>query len=177
MPLRRPNAEQNQAAGSRSLTARYADFSPTVLHKEHNVRLTPKRAFWEAFATVCLPSLVLWTFFAYFLRWKLNFPYAEAMPICLFLALLPMPLAFPVYRRYLKGTPRRTKTLSPRINITLAILFAVVGIMRAAELPELLHSRKNVSDVVFHVAIATVWLAMSVEYVRRATKKQPPTAV
>ena len=87
-----------------------------------------------------------------------------------------MPLAFPVYRRYLKGTPRNTKTLSPRVNIALAILFAVVGIMHATELPELLRSRKNAWDVVFHVAIAVVWLAMSVEYARRATRKQPPTA-
>ncbi len=57
--------------------------------------MTPKRAFWEVFATVCLPSLILWTIFAYSLRTKLNLPYAEALPIYLFLAMLPMPLAFP----------------------------------------------------------------------------------
>jgi hypothetical protein len=153
------------------------DFSPTLLHKEHNDRVTPKRAFWEAFATVCLPSLVLWTIFAYFLRWKLNLPYTEALPIYVFLALLPMPLAFPLYRRYLKGTPRDTKTLSPRMNFALAVLFAVIAIMHAVELPELLRNRKNGWDIVFHVAIAAVWLTMSVEYVRRATRKQPPTAI
>jgi len=147
------------------------------LPNEHNVGVTPKRAFWETFATVCLPSLILWTIFAYFLRWKLNLPYAEAMPIYVFMAILPMPLAFPVHRRYRKGTPRNTKTLSPRVNIALAILFAVVGIMHATELPELLRSRKNVWDLVFHVVIAIVWLAMSVEYVHRAIRKQQPTAV
>ena len=135
--------------------------------------MTAKRAFWEAFATVCLPSLILWTIFAYFMRTKLNLPYDEALPIYLFLAILPMPLAFPVYRRYLKGAPRNTKTLSPRVNIALAMLFAVVGIMHVAELPRLLRNHKDVWDVVFQVAIATVWLATSVEYVRRGTRKQP----
>ena len=138
--------------------------------------MTPKRAFWEAFATVCLPSLILWTIFAYLLRTKLNFPYAEALPIYFFLAILPMPLAFPVYRRYLKGAPRNAKTLSPKASIALAILFAVVGAMHAVELPRLLRSHKDVWDVVFHAANATVWLAMSAEYVRSATRKQPPTS-
>ena len=138
--------------------------------------MTPKRAFWEAFATVCLPSLIFWTIVAYFLRTKLNLPYAEALPIYLFFAVLPMPLAFPVYRRYLKGTPRNTKTLSPGVNVGLAILFAAVGIMHAAELPRLLHGHKNVWDVVFYVVIATVWLAMSVDYLRRATTKKPSTS-
>ena len=154
----------------------YWIFSPTTIHGEHNVRVTPKRAFWETFATVCLPSLILWTIFAYFLRTRLNLPYAEALPIYLFLAILPMPLAFPVYRRYLKGAPRTTKTLSPKVNIALAILFALVGIMHAAELPRLLRSHKNIWDLVFHVAIATVWIAMSVEYARRATRKQLSTS-
>lgn len=90
--------------------------------------MTPKRALWEAFATVCLPSLILWTFFAYLLRTKLNLPYAEALPIYLFLAILPMPLAVPVYRRYLKGAPRKANTPSPKASIALAVLFAVVGV-------------------------------------------------
>jgi hypothetical protein len=64
--------------------------------------VTPKRAFWETFATVCVPSLLLWTVVAYFLRAKPNLPVGEALPIYLFLAVLPMPLAFPVYRCYLE---------------------------------------------------------------------------
>jgi hypothetical protein len=139
--------------------------------------VTPKRAFWETFATVCLPSVILWTAFAYFLRTRLNLPVGEALPIYLFLAVLPMPLAFPVYRRYLKGTPRNAKTLSPKLNIAMATLFAVVGILHAADLPRLLRSHKNGWDVVFHAAIATVWLIMSIEYVRRAATKQPPTGM
>ena len=136
--------------------------------------MTPKRAFWEAVATVCLPSLVAWTIVAYLLEWKLNVSYAEALPIYLFLAILPMPLAFPVYRRYLKGTPRNEKSLSPKVSIGLAILFAIVGIMHVTEIPGLVRSHKN-WDILFHVAIAAVWLTMSVDYVRRATRKQPPT--
>ena len=86
-----------------------------------------------------------------------------------------MPLAFPVYHRYLKGTPRNSKTLSPKLTIALATLLAIVGIMHVAELPGLLRSHNNVWDVVFQVGIAALWLAMSVRYVRRATRKQPPT--
>ncbi len=59
----------------------------------------------------------------------------------------------------------------------MSISFAVVGIMHASELPQLLRSHKNVWDVVFRAAIAAVWLIMSIEYVRRATTKRSPTAV
>jgi antibiotic biosynthesis monooxygenase (ABM) superfamily enzyme len=82
-----------------------------------------------------------------------------------------MPLAYPVYRRYLKGDPRNSKTLSPRVNIALAMLFVLFAIMHAADLA--LRNHKNVWDIVFHIAIATVWLTMSVDYVRRATGKKP----
>jgi hypothetical protein len=144
--------------------------------REHNVRVTPKRAFWEAFATVCLPSLVLWTIFAYLLRVKVNLSYAEALPIYLFLALLPMPLAFPLYRRYLKGTPRNTKTLSPKANLVLAILFAVAGLTSATALLELLLGHKYTWEAVLHAASATLLIVASVEYGRRATGKRPLTS-
>jgi hypothetical protein len=86
-----------------------------------------------------------------------------------------MPLAFPVYRR-LRGGPRNTKTLNPKLNIALAIFFAVVAILHAlVELPRLLRSHKNGWEVVLHAAIATGWLIMSIEYVRRAATKQPPS--
>ena len=135
--------------------------------------MTPRRAFWEAFATVCLPSAIIWTILAYLLKSKLNLPYTDALPIYLFLAVLPVPLAFPVYRRYLKGTSRHGKALSPRLNIALATLFGVVSILHAIQIPELLRSRKSLWDLVFHVAIAFVWLIMSVDYFRRAATKQP----
>jgi len=134
--------------------------------------VTPKRAFWEAFATVCLPSLVLWTILAYWLRSMLDFSYAETLLLCLFFALLPMPLAFPLYHRYLTGTPRTPEVRSPRRHIAFAILFAVIAIMHAAEVPGLIRSHKNGWDVVFHIGIATVWLSMSIDYVRRVARKQ-----
>lgn len=126
---------------------------------------------------MCLPSLILWSVFAYVLRSKLNLPYAEALPIYLFLAILPMPLVFPLYRRYVRGAPGNAKMVSPKLNIALAILFAVVGILHTAELPSLLRAHKNGWDILFHAAIATVWLIMSIEYVRRATTKHPPAAM
>lgn len=131
--------------------------------------MTSRRAFWEAFATVCLPSLAVWTIVAYLMKSKIDL--ADGLPIYLFLAILPMPLAFPVYRRYLKGTSRCTNKLSPPWGITLAILFAFVAIMHAIQIPELLRGHKSFWDVVFHVAIATVWLIMSIEYFRSAIRQ------
>ena len=142
-------------------------------HEEHNYGVTPKRAFWEAFATVCLPSLVLWTVFACFLTLKLNLPVGEALPFYLLFAVLPMPLAFPIYRRYLRGSPQH-EVMSPRASIALAILFAVVGTMHASQIPHLLRTHQDVWDVVFHGAITTVWLFMSIRYLRRAITKQHP---
>jgi hypothetical protein len=54
-----------------------------------------------------------------------------------------MPLAYPVYRRYLSGTSRCTKTLSPRLNIAMAILFAFVATRHAILIAELLRSHKD----------------------------------
>jgi hypothetical protein len=85
-----------------------------------------------------------------------------------------MPLAFPIYRRYLKDTSRGVKTLSPRLNIALAILFAVVAIMHVIQIPELLRNRKDFWDLMFHIAIATLWLIMSTQYSRRATRSSRP---
>lgn len=152
------------------------DLSPITSKREHNVGVTPRRAFWEAFATLCLPSLVAWTIVAYLLKTKLSVPYAEAFPIYLFLAILPMPLALPVYRRYLSGTPRVAKAGSPRVHITLAILFAAVAVIYLVPLPGLLRNRKDYCDAAFHVASAALWLAMSVDHARRATTKRPQPA-
>lgn len=133
--------------------------------------MTPKRAFWEAIATACLPSLIVWTILAYLLRSKLNLPYAEALPIYLFLAILPMPLAFPIYRRYLKGTSRGTKQLSPQSQLVCATSFAFVAIMQGMGIPRLVRSHKGVWDLIFHIATAAVWLIMSIEYFRSAARK------
>ena len=45
--------------------------------------------------------------------------------------------------------------------------------MLAWSLQGLLRSHKDVGHVAFYVVMATAWLAMSVEYVRRAMRKQP----
>jgi hypothetical protein len=88
-----------------------------------------------------------------------------------------LPLGFPIYQRCLKGASSRAKTLSPRLNIALAILFAVVAVVHAIQVPELLRNRKDFWDLTFHVATASVWLIMSIEYFRRATKEQPTPPV
>jgi hypothetical protein len=114
--------------------------------------MTPKPAFWEAFATMCLPSLITWTILAYLLRSKLSLPYAEALPIYLVLAILPMPLAFPIYRCYLKGTSRGAKQLSPQSQVACATVFASAAIMQGMGIPRVVRSHKDVWDLIFHIA-------------------------
>jgi hypothetical protein len=139
--------------------------------------VTPRRAFWEAFATVCLPSVVVWSILAYLLRSKFS-PYGEVLPIYLFLAVLPMPLFFPIYRRYLKGTPPSTSVGSPRFRIAMAILCVFIATVQASRIPALLRGHGNRWDLVFHVALAAIWLLMSIDYFRRGIGKQasPPAA-
>ncbi|HVM92003.1 MAG TPA: hypothetical protein VMT67_04275 [Terriglobales bacterium] len=132
--------------------------------------MTPKRAFWETFATVCLPSLAFWTGIAFFLRAKFNLPIGEALPLYLVFAILPMPLVFPVYRRYRSGTPRNTKLLSRRASITMAVLFAAVGTMHAWEI----RHEKDVWEVAFHAAQASVWLILSIVYAHRGMATHHP---
>jgi hypothetical protein len=133
--------------------------------------MAPKRAFWEAFAKVCLRSLLVWTILAYLLRSKLNLPYAEALPIYLFLAILPVPLAFPIYRRQLKGASGGAKQLSPQSYVVCATFFAFAAIMQGMGIPRLLRNHKDVWDLILHIATPTVWLVLSIEYFRRAVRK------
>ena len=138
--------------------------------------MTPRRAFWDAFATVCLPSLLVWTVLAYLLKSKLNLSYSEALPIYFFLAVLPMPLFFPVYRRYLKGPSSGAKELSPQVRIVCATAFAFVAIVQSMRLPVLLRSHTNLWESALHVGMVAVWLVLSIEYFRRAFRKPPTTS-
>ena len=135
--------------------------------------MTPRRAFWEAFATVCLPSVVVWSILAYVLRAKLN-PYGEVLPIYLFLAVLPMPLFFPLYRRYLKGTPRSSNVGSAGLRVVLGILFAFVAIIHAMQIPALLRGHGSRWDLVFQAGITGIWFLLSIDYFRRARKQPGP---
>jgi hypothetical protein len=85
--------------------------------------MTPKRAFWEAVATVCVPSLLFWGSFAYLLRAKVD---AEAWPIYLVLVILPFPVCIPLYRRYLKG-PQAQSPRSRQSYVRSAVFFAILS--------------------------------------------------
>src|SRR5215472_5535364 len=139
-----------------------------------NVRVTPRRAFWEALATVFLPSLLVWTVLAYLLKSRLDLPYSEALPIYFFLAVLPMPLFFPVYLRYLKGPSNGAKELSPQVRIVCATMFAIVAIVQAMRLPDLLRRRTNLWESVLYVFMVATWLILSIDYFRRAFRRPPP---
>jgi hypothetical protein len=117
----------------------------------------------------------VWAILAYPLKSKLNLPYAEALPIYLLPALLPMLLAFSIYRRYLKGTSPYARHLSPQSQVVCATSFAFVVMMQGVTIPRIVRSHKNVWDLVFHIATTAIWLVMSAEYYRHAARKPSPS--
>ena len=128
--------------------------------------MTPNRAFWEAVATVCLPSFVCWSILAYVLNVKAGMPLGEALPFYLFFAVFPLPLIYPIYRRYLKG-PQPRKTHSRRYHVVWAVLYTAVAI--AYVLPNLLrHNRKL--GWWSEIAMAAFWMVMGIDHILRAAK-------
>ena len=127
--------------------------------------MTPKRAFWEAVATVCFPSLLFWGFVAYLLRAKVD---AEAWPIYLVLVILPFPLCIPLYRRYLKG-PQAQSLRSRRFYVRWAIFFGIGAFLYAV--PLLRHHGKGDSWVPLLITI--IWLGLCVGQVIRAVRTKP----
>lgn len=127
--------------------------------------MTLKRAFWEAVATVCVPSLLIWIFVAYLLRAKVD---AEAWPIYLVLVILPFPLCIPVYRYYLKGTQfRRPRTR--RSYVVSAIFFGILSFDYSLRL--LLHHGSG--DSWFPLLSAIGWLGLCIDQVIRAVRTKP----
>lgn len=133
---------------------------------EDNDNVTPNRAFWEAVATVCLPSLISWSILAYVLKAKAGMPLGEALPIYLFLAVFPLPLIYPIYRRYLKG-PQPRKTHSRAYHVVWGVLYAAVAI--AYVMPTLLDHKRRLGWW-SQVAMAAFWIVMGIDHLIRAAK-------
>ena len=88
--------------------------------------MNPKRAFWDAFATVLVASVLAWGWLFYLLRGRVGH---ESVPIFVFLAALSLFLVFPVYYRYRKGTPSEPESGSPGLRIAAMTIFAVDSVV------------------------------------------------
>ena len=62
--------------------------------------MPPSKALWQAVATVALPSFIFWSIAAIVLRETFD---SDALLQYLILFVLPLPLIYPIYRRYRKG--------------------------------------------------------------------------
>jgi hypothetical protein len=127
------------------------------------LRMNPRRAFWEAVATVCIPTLVIWGVLLFFLRTNAR---SDEWPLYAVFIALPLPLIFPVYKRYLRGPKTRSEG-TPRSHFIAACVSASLGF--AYVVFTLAHHR-DTEDLVFHLALGFGWLLIGAERLRRGIK-------
>jgi hypothetical protein len=124
--------------------------------------MTRERALWEAVATVAIPSLIIWGALFYTISDNAR---ADEWPLYLIFVAMPLPLIFPIYKRYLRGPS--VKLESPR---TLFILAAGSALLGSSYIISALRSHRDSSDLVIHFAMGIGWLTIGAEKLRRAVK-------
>lgn len=124
--------------------------------------MTRERALWEAVATVAVPSLIIWGVLLYLERQNAT---AEEWPLWLIFVALPLPLIFPIYKRYLRGPS--VKAEKPRTLLIAAAASAVLG--SAYVISAFFHPRDRY-DLLSHLVIGIAWLGIGGEKLRRALR-------
>jgi hypothetical protein len=127
------------------------------------LHMSPSRAFWEAVATVCIPTLVIWGVLLYVIRTNAR---SDEWPLYMIFIALPLPLIFPVYRRYLQRPGARNDG-SPKANFIAAIASTVLGLSYVVS--TLLHHRDN-SDLVIKLVMGVSWLLIAGVRFRRGVR-------
>jgi len=112
----------------------------------------------------------MWLVIAFVLDWQGKVSYAEGFFVYLLLFLLPFPLIYPVYRRYLKG-PQPPTPRSRRYHLVWATMCGVMSIFSfATELPAFRHS-KGLDW--FQLAMALYWVSMCIHHLYSASRTEP----
>jgi hypothetical protein len=127
--------------------------------------MTPRRALWEAVATVCIPTLAIWGVLLYLVRTNAR---SDEWPLYVIFVALPLPLIFPIYRRYLRG-PVVGRERSPRVRFVAAAASAVLG---ATYIVSTLHRHRDTSDLVIHLVMGIAWLVIAGDNLRRALRSR-----
>lgn len=122
--------------------------------------MSPRRALWEAVATVCIPTLIIWGVLLYVVRTSAR---SDEWPLYVIFIALPLPLIYPIYKRYLRGPTVRNEG-KPRTHFIAAIASAVLGFSYVVL--TLLHHRDK-SDLVLNLVMGTAWLLIAAEKIRR----------
>ena len=124
--------------------------------------MTQERAFWEAVATVSIPSLIIWGVLLYVVRANAT---ADEWPLYVIFIALPLPLIFPIYKRYLRGPVAKLE--NPRTLFVWAAISAALG---SAYVVSTLLRRRDNSDLVIHLVMGFAWLLIGGEKLRRALR-------
>ena len=124
--------------------------------------MTRERALWEAVATVAIPSLIIWGVLFFVLRANAR---ADEWPLYLIFLALPLPLIFPIYKRYLRGPKERVDVpgrcfFSAIICLAVSLAYVVFAIDR----------HRDKSDLVGHLIMGLAWLLIGADNLRRGMK-------
>jgi uncharacterized membrane protein YhaH (DUF805 family) len=133
--------------------------------------MTPRRAFWEAVATVLIPSFVIWGAVLCVIYAQHPEPSdvdSFLLFFVLFALLLPAPVIVLIYWRYRAGK-RQSKPCSPQQHFVLSILFALVGTIFIIDtISRHPHKWELVSDV----AMTVLWFSMAAKDLRSGLKSR-----
>jgi hypothetical protein len=124
--------------------------------------MTRERALWEAVATVAIPSLIVWGVIFYVIRANAT---ADEWPLYLIFVALPLPLIFPIYKRYLRGPTEKVE--SPRVLFIAAAACAVLG---SAYLVSTIVRHRDNSDLAVHLVMGLGWLLIGAAKLRRGMR-------
>ena len=125
--------------------------------------MTRERALWEAIATVAIPTLLIWGVLLYVVRGNAR---SDEWPLYVIFLALPLPLIFPIYKRYLRG-PHATKLRTPRYHFLSATATGALGL--AYVVFTWLHHRDN-SDLVIHVIFGIGWFLIGVRHFQQGVE-------
>ncbi len=126
--------------------------------------MNAKKALWQAIATVCIPNLIFWTIVVLLVHRGAGF---EEWPIYLLFFAIPLPLIYPVYRRYKAGLSGSASTYSPRQHRNIAFLYALLAIayMAIGGVPRRFGWHR------FYLAgLAIVWVGLATIQIYRAVQ-------
>jgi uncharacterized membrane protein YhdT len=124
--------------------------------------MNANKALWQAIATVCIPNLIFWIVVALLVHRGTAF---EDWPLYLLFFAIPLPLIYPVYRRYKRSPSAATSTYSPRQHRNIALLYALLAIayITIGGLP-----RRFGWHRFYLVGLAIVWIGLATIQIYRA---------
>lgn len=112
----------------------------------------------------------MWLLIAFVLDWQGKVSYAEGLPVYLFLFLLPFPLIYPIYRRYLKG-PQTLTPRSRRYHLVWAALCGAMSIFCIATALAAFRHHKRLGDW-SQLALALFWASVCIDHLHSASKTE-----